>query len=186
MDSNINAKFVGQLLEFAFPQTHPRTIAAAAVCGNRQIARLGIAFAADIVPPTADRLNGKLCGIMVDADADPAEVGGQIVNAIRYRAAKLLDQEVIYPDFFAVALRAPLPPGILEVANKLFLLCIHRYDRLLLDQSAADTRVDVNELRITIRVAGAFTDFSIGLQTKLLGLEQFANDGVADLVPDLA
>jgi hypothetical protein len=59
---------------------------------------------------------------MVDAGADPAEIGGQIIDPIRHRSAKLLDQEIMHPHFVGFALRAPFPAGILEVADKLFFL----------------------------------------------------------------
>jgi hypothetical protein len=34
-DHNVEAEFVGQLLKFAFPQPHPRAVAAAAVGGDQ-------------------------------------------------------------------------------------------------------------------------------------------------------
>jgi hypothetical protein len=34
-DHDVDAEFVGQLLEFAFPQPHPRAVAAAAIGGDQ-------------------------------------------------------------------------------------------------------------------------------------------------------
>jgi hypothetical protein len=36
--------------------------------------------AADVLPPTADRLDGRRGGVVTHADTDPAGVGGQIVD----------------------------------------------------------------------------------------------------------
>ncbi len=123
---------------------------------------------------------------MVDANADPAGIGGEIADPVGHRPTKPLDQEIMRSHFLGIALRAPLPAAILEVAHQLLLLRIHRYHRLLLDQSTADACVDVGELRISIRMTAALTGLAIGLQTELLSLEQFAHDGMADLVPDRA
>ena len=40
-DHDVEAQFVGQLLEFAFPQLHPRAVAAAAIGGDQQPGRPG-------------------------------------------------------------------------------------------------------------------------------------------------
>ena len=44
--------------------------------------------------------------------------------------AEFLDQEVMHPDRLGFALRTPCAAGILEVADKLFLLGIDRDHRL--------------------------------------------------------
>jgi hypothetical protein len=59
MDVDIDAEFVGQPLQSTFPQPHARSVAAATVGGDRQVACVGIALATDSAPPTADRLHGE-------------------------------------------------------------------------------------------------------------------------------
>ena len=41
-DHDVDAEFVGQFLKFAFPQPHPRAVAAAAIGGDQQSARVGV------------------------------------------------------------------------------------------------------------------------------------------------
>ncbi len=100
---------VGQRLQFTLPQTDARTIAAAAVGSDEQPCGTGVAGAAQFLPPAPDAVDGKGGGIMVDPDADPARIGGEIINAIRNRPAKLLDQEVVDPDRLRITLRYSRP-----------------------------------------------------------------------------
>ena len=66
-----------------------------------------------------------------DPWADPARIGGQIIDAIGNRPAKLLDQEVVDPHRLGIALRSILPAVVLEVADQFFLLRIDRGRSLL-------------------------------------------------------
>src|SRR6516164_7625060 len=50
-DPDIEAELVGQFLQFAFPQAHPRAVAAAAIGGDQQSGCLGIARPTDGEPP---------------------------------------------------------------------------------------------------------------------------------------
>jgi len=58
-DHDVEAELVGQLLKFAFPQPHPRAVAAACVGGDQQPGRVGIAYPTDGLPPLADAVDGK-------------------------------------------------------------------------------------------------------------------------------
>jgi hypothetical protein len=42
VDHDIEAEFVGQLLKFAFPQPHPRAVAAATIGGDQQPGGVGV------------------------------------------------------------------------------------------------------------------------------------------------
>ena len=93
---------------------------------------------------------------MVDADADPAGIGGQIVDAVRHRPAQFLDQKIMHPNLFGLALRAPLPAGVLEVSDELLLLRIDRNHRLLRRPARVVTLcIDVAELRVAIGMVAA-------------------------------
>ena len=85
------AQLVGQPLQFAFPQPHARAVAAATVSGDRQASGVRVALGTDAVPPGADRLHREGGGVMVDTDADPTGIGGEIVDAIRHRPAQFLE-----------------------------------------------------------------------------------------------
>src|ERR1019366_4708781 len=88
-------EFIGEFLQLAFPQTHARTIAAAAISGNEQTPCQRITNAAHVLPPTAYGLHGEGRRIIVDPDVHPARVGGKIINSIGHGAAKFRDQKVM-------------------------------------------------------------------------------------------
>ena len=119
---------------------------------------------------------------MVHTDADPAGIGGKIVEAIRHCPAQFLDQEIMYPNFLRLALRVPLPAAVPEVADQFLFLRVHRDHRLLLGQRRGNALADVGELRIAIRVAAALPGLAVGLQAELLLLQQFPDNRVADPV----
>ena len=120
---------------------------------------------------------------MVDADADPAGVGCEIIDTIRHRPPQLLDQEVVDPHLFRLTFRAPLPTAILEVADQLFLLGVDGNNRLLLFERSLDHSVDVAKLGIPIRVAVTFSGLAVSLQAKVQRLQQLANHRMTDPMP---
>ena len=79
-------EFIGQDLQFAFPQTHPRAVAAAAIpgsspgTGDQQPRRARIAGGAEFMPAAPDALDGEGRSVVVDAEIDPSGVGGNVVN----------------------------------------------------------------------------------------------------------
>ena len=105
-DRDVEAEFVGQGLQFAFPPPHARAVAAATITGDHQARRLRIARPTDSKPRLADAVDRERGGVVVDTDADPAVVGGKIIDPVRHRTAEFFDQEVMDPDLFRVSLRA--------------------------------------------------------------------------------
>src|SRR6266478_6717831 len=83
-------ELVGQLLEFALPQPHPRAVAAASVGGDQQPGGVGIACPTDGLPPLADATHGKGRRVMVNADTHPTRIGSEVIDPVRHRAAELL------------------------------------------------------------------------------------------------
>jgi len=61
---------------------------------------------------------------VINADIDPASIGGQIVDAVRSDLAQFRIDEVMNPDFFGRALGLPFLACVLEVANQFLLLGI--------------------------------------------------------------
>ena len=53
-DHDVEAQFIGQFLQFAFPQPHVRAIAAAPIGGDQQAAGVRITRPTDLEPPLAD------------------------------------------------------------------------------------------------------------------------------------
>src|SRR5829696_5834747 len=76
-----------------------RAVAAAAFGGDHQPLGAWISDMADLVPPTTDNLHREGGRGMVNTDADPAGIGGKIVDAIRHCPAQFLDQERMHPNW---------------------------------------------------------------------------------------
>src|SRR6202045_1214286 len=188
-DRDVEAELVGQLLEFAFPQPHPRAVAAPApslrwgrLGGDQQSGRLGIARPTDGAPPLADAIDGERGRVMVNADTHPTGIGGEVVDPVRYRAAELLDQEVMDPDFFRVALGAIFASVVAEIADPFLFLGIDGDHRLLFGQRRGHLGVDLAELRIPVGVAVALRGLAVALQTVTRLVEQVGDQSAADLV----
>ena len=88
-------QLVGELLQFDLPQACAHIVGAAAVRRDRQLTHIGIALASDPRDPGADRSDRELGGVVGDADADPAGIGGGIVDAVWNDLAFLLVLEVV-------------------------------------------------------------------------------------------
>jgi hypothetical protein len=117
------------------------------------------------------------------ADTDPAGVGGKIIDTVGHCPSQSLDEEVVNPHLFRVALRPPFPAAVLEIADQFLLLGINRDDRLLGFERGLRQSIDVSKLRIPIRMAIALSGLAVGLQAEMQRLQQLADDCVADLVP---
>src|SRR5437868_758086 len=181
-DHDVDAELVGQLLQFAFPQPHPRAVAAAAIGGDEQTARLGITRPTDGKPPLADGVHRESGRVMVDADTDPPRIGGKVIDPVRHRATQFLDQKIMDPDFFRVTLGAIFAPVVAEIADQFLFLGINGDHRLLFGHRGGHLRVDVAELRIPVGVAVALRGLAVALQTVTRLIEQVADQGAADLV----
>lgn len=95
-DGDGEAGLVGEVLQLDLPEADPCAIAAAAISGDQQAFGLGIAFAPHAPPPATNALDGEGRGVMVDADTDPAFVGGNVVDAVGDRSALPRDDEVVH------------------------------------------------------------------------------------------
>src|SRR5260221_4855968 len=62
------AGLISQVLHLLLPQPIARPIGATPISHDQQFPTSGIQFAAHALPPASDALDGKLCGLMVDAD----------------------------------------------------------------------------------------------------------------------
>jgi hypothetical protein len=105
-DRHGEAGLVGEALQFAFPQMNAGAVAAAAVGRDQQTIRLGIANLAEPLPPATDALDGEGRRIGIDADIDPALVGGDVVDPVGRHLAQPLDFEVMDTDRLGLALAA--------------------------------------------------------------------------------
>ncbi|SAL21509.1 hypothetical protein AWB68_00825 [Caballeronia choica] len=81
-DLYLHLQFIGQVLQLPVPQAHSIAVAAAAVGGNQQAAGVLIHRLTHFPPPAANALDGKFCGVVIDADVDPSGVRRQVIDAI--------------------------------------------------------------------------------------------------------
>ena len=75
------------------------------------------------------------------------------------------------------ALRLPFPPAVLEVPDQLLLLRVDRNHRLAGAQMLVGSPVDVLELRVAVRMCGAFLSFARRLQPVAQAVQQPAHSG---------
>ena len=107
-DPDCDAELVGEALQLVLPDARAIAVAAARVGGDEDLARLGVALRPDLLPPRLDRGDREHRRVVVDADADEAVVGGDVVDAVRDRLADRVAGEVVDVDELGLALRLPL------------------------------------------------------------------------------
>src|SRR4051812_40181152 len=146
---------IGQPLEFGFPKSGSVAVAPTRVGGDEQLARVGIALRADVLPPRLDRGDRKHRRVVIDAHADEPIVGGDVVHAVRDRLADCSRWEVVNIDPLGRALGLPLASAVLEVPDQLLLLGVDGDDRHAALDAILRLGVDVLKLRVAIRVLRA-------------------------------
>jgi hypothetical protein len=84
MDVEHEPRLVSELLQLDFPQPDTRSIRAATIGRDRQLAGFRIALAPHRVEPAADGGDGELSRVACDPDAHPSCIGANVVHAIRH------------------------------------------------------------------------------------------------------
>ena len=85
-----HSDLIGQLLPILpLPQADPDAIAATAIGGDQQPLCPRIAELAEFVPPASDAFDGEGGGVVIEADADPSFIGGDIVDAVGHCPARV-------------------------------------------------------------------------------------------------
>ena len=161
---DVQAGFIGKLLQFQFPEPDSRAVAPARVGGNQQALSLAIDGFAHRTPPAPDALNGKGSRIVVNTHTDPASILAHIVDAVGSDPSQFGDDEVMNPHLLRIPLGPKLSASVLEVPYQLLLLGIDRDDWLTLLEEASDLAVDMLKLSIAIRMRGAFQSLGVCLK----------------------
>src|SRR6266446_3036189 len=173
---------IGQLLQFPFPQAHPRAVAASSVRADEQAFRLRILLLPHLVPPTSDALHGKGGRLMVDAHVDPAGIASQVVHPIRRRSPQALHGEVVNPHVLRFSLRVPFSPRVLKIAHQFLLFRVHRHRRFTCGKARGGLRIEVFELPIAIGVLAALARLAQSLQAVAQLVQQLAHQLMRDLM----
>ena len=155
---------VGELLQLHLPQPTATAVGTAPVGRDQQPPRLRIRHAAHLQPPPPERLHGEYGGVVILPDAHPAAVTGHVVDAVRNRLAERLVDEIVYLDPLRLPLRTPLPAPVAILSNQLLFLGVNRNYWLPQGLEGAPPPVDMLELRIAVRMLGAFQRLAVGLQ----------------------
>lgn len=113
---------LGELLQFPLPQPRLSAIAAATVGGDQQVRCVRVGRASHLLPPAADGVRREAGGVMIDADADPALVPGQVVDPVGDGLALLRDDEVMDAHTLRGPFRVPLAAGFLKSPTNSFFL----------------------------------------------------------------
>lgn len=87
----------------------------------------------------------------------------------------------MYPHLLGVALQTQFTATMLEVADQRLLLGVHRNRRLVVRLERLDLCIDVLELGIAVRVAGALPRLAVGLQAEVELIQQPTDQLVVDL-----
>ena len=113
-------ELIGQLLKLDFPETHTIPIAAATVSRDHQAFGFGMTLLSHRSPPSADRVDSEGGGVVIRADADPPDVIGDVVDAVRDGAAQLGVDEVVDVDEFGRSAAPPFPALFLKLPTNSF------------------------------------------------------------------
>ena len=100
-----------------------------------------------------------------------------VVDAVRNRLALGVGREIMHQHRRRRALRLPFPPAVLEVPDQLLLLRVDRDHRLAGGQMLVRGLVDVLELRVAVRMRGAFLPLARRLQPVAQAVQQPAHSG---------
>ena len=176
---------VGELLQLPLPQTVAAAVRTATVSRDQQPARDRIRDATHPPPPPPQRLHRERRRVVIDADAHPAGVVGQVVHAIRNRLAEGLVRKVVDPNRLGVTARTPLPPRIFERADELLFLRVHRHHRLAPPLKSSHPAVDVVELRVPVWMLLPLQRLTVRLQAVTQRVQQPVHRTLADAMARL-
>ena len=180
------AGLVGEPLELGLPQPAAGAVAAAAVCGDDQAVGGEVACFAHLLPPAADRVDGKGGGVVIDPNAHPTAIRADVIDPVRDGLAQLRDQEIVGPHRFGLALGAPCPARVLEIPNQLLLLGVDRDRRLTLGQRRVDRLVEVLELGVAVGMVRSLAGLAVCLKAVAASAQYRADAGVTDAMTQIA
>lgn len=161
-------------------------VGSAAVGGDEDPAGVGVFFFTDLLPLFFDGGYGEDRRVVVDADRDPGAVVGQVVEPVGYGFAVSLAGEVVGGHLDWFVFRVPLPAGLGELPDQLFLFGVDADHGVAGGEELLGECVDVPELGVAVGVLVSFQGLAGPLQTVFEGMEDVRDRRVADGVPHLS
>jgi len=73
-------------------------------------------------PPAPDAFDGEFGGVVIDPNADPPLIGGDIVDAVGRDLAEVRINEIIDANFLRLPFWLPFLATVLEIADPFLLL----------------------------------------------------------------
>lgn len=156
--------FISQFLQFFLPQSISDAVGAAPIRRDQQRLLAWIERFAPLLPPPSDTFHGKFSSLMIDTHVDEPKVVYQIIDSIRNGFAIRQRQKVLDIDFHLFPFGLPLCPVVLEMADQLLFLAVHRNDVVALLLKLLTFLVDVRKLRISVWMRRPFNVLLIGSQ----------------------
>ena len=136
------------------------------------------------LPPASNGIDCEARRVVVDPDAHPPGIVGDVVDAVGRRPTELRDDEVVHADRFGPTLRAVLTPTIAEIAHQFLLLGVDRNRRLIRRQRLLHLSVDVPELGIAVGMLRPLAGLAIGLQAVPKMAQKIGDHVVRDAMPE--
>jgi len=94
-DANRKVCLVSEFLKFLLPEPIAAGITPTAIGGDVEACGSRIRLAPDAVPPTTDRLDCELCGVVIYPYGDEPFVFCDIINSIRDSLAEFLVDKIV-------------------------------------------------------------------------------------------
>src|SRR6202034_398684 len=133
-------------------------------------------------PPAANRFYRELGGVVIHSHAHPAIVPAEVINPVRGRASQFGIDKIMDSNLLRLPLRTHLTPAILEVADHLLLLGVHRNHGVVAAQTPLYLPVQMLKLSVAVGVVGALLRLPVGLQTVAQFMQQIGHNLMADLM----
>src|SRR5208337_4393648 len=172
-----------QGLQFNLPQADAVSITSPTIRTNQQVRRVGIYCPAHPKPPASNTSHREARRVMVRTDVDPPHVLANIIHSIRNNFGKFGRGKIVNLHFFGLPFRLPFLAAILKIPHQLFLLGVHRNDRLMASQKSLYPAIDILKLGISIWMTCAFKRFGIRFQTVIQSMQQLRHRHVAYGIP---
>ena len=182
-DRNPQPQLVGQALQLQLPQAAATAVGATPVARHQQPPGPRIGRLPHFPPPAPQRFHREFRGVVVHPDADPPDVRRHVVDPVRDCLAQLLVGEIMHLHLLRLPLRPPLPPPVPVRPHQLLLLRVDRHNRLAPALELLHPPVDVQELRVPVRMLPPFQRLAIRLQAVTQHVQQAIDRSLAHGVP---
>src|SRR6266481_3240094 len=113
---------------------------------------------------------------MINADIDPAFIGGNVVHTEGRSLTLLLDDKVMNPHRLRLAFGTECTSCVFKISDIFLFFGVHGYGRLTIRLKLFDERVDLLKLSVTIRMLAALACFGVRLQAETHLAQQASNN----------